>query len=268
LTFETGDTLGAAAAGPGFEGAVAVIKDAAAGGNGGKALEIEKAGQPWAGIVLATAPDNLKFLDASNKTVTMNYYSPQTVATPVQFQLEATDGTKINQAVEAAPGWSRLTIDFTAFYEDAKQYKIARLYPNFVNTATEVPGYTGAPAVTPLTPVKFYFVDNVGFNGATTPAIAVPREATSTLLTFETGDVLGAAAATPPAASAAASPDAATPAAAAAAVAPACGKPLPLPLHLPTSQRAHICRRMRTHILEYEDTYIALRRGIAPALAD
>ena len=43
---------------------------------------------------------------------------------------------------------------------------------------------------------------------------------------------------------------------------------LPLPLHLPTSQRAHICRRMRTHILEYEDTYIALRRGIAPALAD
>ena len=198
LTFETGDTLGAAAAGPGFEGAVAVIKDAAAGGNGGKALEIEKAGQPWAGIVLATAPSNIKFLDATNKTVTMNYYSPQTVATPVQFQLEATDGTKINQAVEAAPGWSRLTIDFTAFYNDAKQYKIARLYPNFVNTALEVPGYTGAPAVTPLTPVKFYFVDNVGFNGATTPAIAVPREATSTLLTFETGDVLGAAAATPP----------------------------------------------------------------------
>jgi len=198
LTFETGDTLGAAAAGPGFEGAVAVIKDAAAGGNGGKALEIEKAGQPWAGIVLATAPSNIKFLDASNKTVTMNYYSPQTVATPVQFQLEATDGSKINQAVEAAPGWSRLTIDFTASYNDAKQYTIARLYPNFVNTAQEVPGYTGAPAVTPLTPVKFYFVDNVGFNGATTPAIAVPREATSTLLTFETGDVLGAAAATPP----------------------------------------------------------------------
>jgi hypothetical protein len=197
LTFETGDTLGAAAAGPGFEGAVAVIKDAAAGGNGGKALEIEKAGQPWAGIVLATAPSNIKFLDAANKTVTMNYYSPQTVATPVQFQLEATDGSKINQAVEAAPGWSKLTIDFTASYNDAKQYTIARIYPNFVNTATEVPGYTGAPAVAIL-PVKFYFVDNVGFNGAATPAIAVPREATSTLLTFETGDVLGAAAATPP----------------------------------------------------------------------
>jgi hypothetical protein len=197
LTFESGDTLGAAAAGPGFEGAVAVIKDAAAGGNGGKALEIEKAGQPWAGIVLATAPANVKFLDASNKTVTMNYYSPQTVATPVQFQLEATDGSKINQAVEAAPGWSKLTIDFTASYNDAKQYTIARIYPNFVNTATEVPGYTGAPPVAIL-PVKFYFVDNVGFNGATTPAIAVPREATSTLLTFETGDVLGAAAATPP----------------------------------------------------------------------
>ena len=195
LTFETGDALGAAAAGPGFEGAVASIKDAAAGGNGGKALEIEKAGQEWAGIVLATAPSDLKFLDATNKTVTMNYYSPQTVGTPVQFQLEATDGSKINQAVEAAPGWSRLTIDFTAFYNDTKEYKIARLYPNFVNTATEVPGYTGAPAVLPLAPVKFYQVDNVGFNGAVTPEIVVApaREATSTLLTFETGDTLGAA---------------------------------------------------------------------------
>ncbi len=195
LTFETGDALGAAAAGPGFEGAVASIKDAAAAGNGGKALEIEKAGQEWAGIVLATAPSDLKFLDATNKTVTMNYYSPQTVGTPVQFQLQATDGSKINQAVEAAPGWSRLTIDFTAFYDDSKVYTIARLYPNFVNTATEVPGYTGAPAVLPLTPVKFYQVDNVGFNGAVTPEIVVApaREATSTLLTFETGDTLGAA---------------------------------------------------------------------------
>jgi hypothetical protein len=193
LTFETGDTLGAAAAGPGFNGAVAVIKDAAAAGNGGKALEIEKAGDPWAGIVLATAPSNVKFLDATNKTVTMNYYSPQTVATPVQFQLEATDGSKINQAVEAAPGWSKLTIDFTASYNDAKQYTIARIYPNFVSAA-EVPGYAGAPAVLPLTPVKFYFVDNVGFNGASTPAIPVPGVATSTLVTFEASDTLGAGA--------------------------------------------------------------------------
>jgi len=190
MTFETGEAYGAAAVGAGFNGAVTLIKDAPAGGNGGKALEIEKAGDPWSGVNLITAGAALKFLDATKKTVTMNYYSPETVNTPVQFQLVATDASKINQAVEAVPGWQKLTFDFTASYNDAKTYTAGVIFPNFVNGG-DVPGYTGAAAVSPLTGKK-YFIDNVGFNGATTPGIPLPRTATPTLLTFETGDTLGA----------------------------------------------------------------------------
>ncbi len=190
MTFETGEAYGAAAVGAGFNGAVTLIKDAPAGGNGGKALEIEKAGDPWSGVNLITAGAGLKFLDAANKTVTMNYYSPETVNTPVQFQLVASDASKINQAVEAVPGWQKLTFDFTASYDAAKTYTAGVIFPNFVN-AGDVPGYTGAAAVSPLTGKK-YFIDNVGFNGATTPGIPLPRTATPTLLTFETGDTLGA----------------------------------------------------------------------------
>ena len=190
MTFETGEAYGAAAVGAGFNGAVTLIKDAPAGGNGGKALEIEKAGDPWSGVNLITAGAALKFLDATNKTVTMNYYSPETVNTPVQFQLVASDASKINQAVEAVPGWQKLTFDFTASYDAAKTYTAGVIFPNFVN-AGDVPGYTGAAAVSPLTGKK-YFIDNVGFNGATTPGIPLPRTATPTLLTFETADTLGA----------------------------------------------------------------------------
>jgi hypothetical protein len=203
LTFEPGDELGAKAVGESnpskpdgsFEGAVTVIADAPAGGNGGKALEITKAGNAWSGVNLVSAPAGVKFLDATKKTVTMNYYSPETVNTPVQLQMIAT-GSTINQVLQAVPGWQRLTFDFTASYDDTKEYTKAVIFPNF----TDVQGYTGAPAVTPLTGKKYY-IDNVGINGATTPAIpapVTPREATNTLLTFETGDVLGAAAATPP----------------------------------------------------------------------
>jgi hypothetical protein len=196
LTFETSDTLGAKAVGESndnkpdgsFSGAVTVIVDAPAGGNGGKVLEITKAGDAWSGVNLVTAPEGVKFGDATKKTVTMNYYSPETVNTPVQLQLIGV-GSTISQAVQAVPGWQTLTFDFTATFDETKEYTKAVIFPNFVN-AQDVPGYTGAPAA-PVAGKKFA-IDNVGFNGATTPAIPVPRVATSTLLTFETSDTLGA----------------------------------------------------------------------------
>jgi hypothetical protein len=110
------------------------------------------------------------------------------VNTPVQFQLSG-GGSTINQAVEAVPGWQKLTFDFSASYNDAKNYTAAVIFPNFVNSG-DVPGYTGAAAAALAD--KSYYVDNIGFNGATTPAISVPRAATSTLLTFEASDTLGA----------------------------------------------------------------------------
>jgi hypothetical protein len=184
LTFEAADTLGATAIGAGFEGASTAIVDAPAGGNGGKVLEITKSGNAWSGVNLVTAPAGVKF----DKVVTLNYFSPETVNTPVQFQLLAT-GSTLSQAVETVPGWQKLTFDFTTGFDATKDYTKAVIFPNFVNSG-DVPGYSGAAAA-PMADKKFA-IDNVGFNGATTPAIAVPRTATSTLLTFEADDVLGA----------------------------------------------------------------------------
>ena len=67
VTFETGDNLGAQAITGGFEGASTEIADAAAGGNGGKALKITKAGNAWSGVNLFTAASGTKFLDATHK---------------------------------------------------------------------------------------------------------------------------------------------------------------------------------------------------------
>jgi hypothetical protein len=177
MIFETGDALGAKAVGESngdkpdgtFGGAVTVITNAPAGGNGGKALEITKAGEVWSGVNLVTAPSGVKFLDATKKTVTMNYFSPETVNTPVQFRLIGS-GSTINQVLQAVPGWQTLTFNFTN-YDDTKEYTKAVIYPNFVEGG-DFPGYTGAPAA-PLAGKKYY-IDNVGFNGATTPAIPVP----------------------------------------------------------------------------------------------
>ena len=65
----------------------------------------------------------------------------------------------------------------------------AALFPDFVNTG-DVPGYSGGAAIAGASQV--YQIDNFAFNGGTTPAIVPPKAATSTLLTFETGDALGA----------------------------------------------------------------------------
>ncbi len=187
MTFETGDNLGAAALGAGFEGASTAIADAPAGGNGGKALQITKAGNAWSGVNLVTAPTGTKLMDATHTSVTLDYYSPETVNTPVQFQMIGS-GSTISQAVQAAPGWSKLTFDFSALYNDAKNYTAAVIFPDFVNT-NDVPGYTGAVAA--AVTGQNYFIDNVGFNGATTPGIPVPKTAPALLVTYESGDVTG-----------------------------------------------------------------------------
>lgn len=192
LTFEAADTLGAAAATGGFEGAVTAIADAPAGGNGTKALEITKKGAAWSGVNLVTFPADQELIDATHTNITMNYFSPESVNTPVQINvILAGSSAYISQALEAKPGWQVLTFDMSKAnnYNASAHYAKVALFPNFVNKG-DVPSYTGADAAA-LADLKYY-VDNVGFNGAVTPAISQPRTAPSTVLTFETGDDLGA----------------------------------------------------------------------------
>lgn len=194
LTFEANDTLGAGAVGdpvPGklqgsFAGAGTSIEDAPAGGNGGKALKIVKSGESYAGVnVLVFDADTTRITNGTHTAVTFNYYSPK-ADSPVRIELRGFPDA-LGKTVTAPLGWSKVTIDFADVvgWTSTEEFLTVILFPDF-----------NVPAAGDV-----FYVDNLGINGAVTPAItapATPREATSTLLTFETGDVLGAAVATPP----------------------------------------------------------------------
>ena len=175
LTFEAGDTAGNAAVGTcdgskwacSFEGAVTAIVDSPAKGTGGKGLEITKSGQPWAGVNLYNGTDDyIKIAGA----VTLNYFSPDSVKSPVQIQLVATDNSTANAAVETSPGWNHLSIDMSTAngYSGSKTYQKVVIFPDFVNSG-DVPSYSGAAAVAPAG--QKYVIDDVAFNGGVTPAL-------------------------------------------------------------------------------------------------
>ena len=179
LSFENADTDGALAAGTcpadghwacAFEGAITSVVDAPAGGNGGKALQITKSGQAWAGVNLYDgSASHIKVAG----TVTLNFFSPDTVKTPAQLQLVATDNSNANAAVEVSPGWNRLSFDMANArgYDAAKTYQKVVIFPDFVNGG-DVPSYTGAAAI--AAGGQNYAIDDVAFNGGTTPALPAP----------------------------------------------------------------------------------------------
>ena len=194
LTFETGDTLGAKAVGEStagklegsFAGAVTTIETPPAGGNGGKALKIVKSvgAENYAGATIVSLPSSQRITNGTHKTVTFNYYSPK-ANSPVRVELVPYPNA-MGKTVTVPQGWSRVTVDFTGnpgWSADGNYVSLA-IFPDFDQPA-------GAEA-------QSYFVDDIGFNGATTPAITgpvdpvVPKSATATVLTFETGDTLGA----------------------------------------------------------------------------
>lgn len=176
LSFENADTDGLLAVGGcpaeghwacAFEGAITTQVDAPAGGNGGKALQITKSGQPWAGVNLYDGTAG--YIKVAG-TVTLNYFSPETVKTPTQLQLVATDGSTANAAAEVSPGWNHLSIDMSTArgYDAGKTYQKVVIFPDFVNGG-DVPSYTGAAAVAVAN--QNYAIDDVAFNGGVTPAL-------------------------------------------------------------------------------------------------
>ena len=188
LTFETSDTLGALVVGDSsgakpqgsFAGTATTIEDAIAGGNGGTALKIVKNGEPYAGVNLVDvdAATN-RITNAANPVLSFNYYSPK-ANSPLRVELVPFP-VGFGTTVTAAMGWQKISIDFSTvegWSADTIYSKIG-LFPDF-NVAADG---------------GIYYVDNLSFNGASAPAIVVPRAATSTLLTFEASDTLGGLAA-------------------------------------------------------------------------
>ena len=150
----------------------------------GKSLKFTKSGEAWGGVNLFVAGTTEYKYTATGKTViTMDYWSNDTVASPVMLKLESSAGNVV-KALEAAPGLNHLSFDMstaTGWSADA-EYTVMALFPNFgVDDAT----YTGAAAIANTGQV--YEIDNISINGGLPPKVA-----TSTVLTFEAADSLGA----------------------------------------------------------------------------
>jgi hypothetical protein len=162
----------------------------------GDSLKFVKSGEPWGGVNLLIATTTaFRYTDADKPMITMDYWSNDTVASPVMLKLTAGDSAVL-KAVEAQPGMNSLTFDMSTGlgWDATKEYNIVTVFPNFGADDTS---YTGAAAV--ANTGQIYEIDNVSINGGTiTDVISappVPRVATSTLLTFEDSDTLGALAA-------------------------------------------------------------------------
>ena len=159
VTFESDDETGYIQAG--FEGAVSDLSSVPTGGNGGVGLKITRTGgQVYAGVtVLNVSAGTTKITSADNKVITMNFHTVASVPVMVQVKL----GVNIIEKTVVAPaGWSKLTFDFgselsSGTYADDVEYGLLTLFPNF--------GTLGAGEIV--------YVDNIAFNGGSTPAIPV-----------------------------------------------------------------------------------------------
>lgn len=184
LDFETGDTIGLAAAA--FEGGLASVTTF---GPTGDALKFTKAasGQAWSGANLILDTDGLQLASNANTVVTLDYYSPLAEASPVLLKVQTDSGWPGGRfcvkAVEAAPGWSNLSVDFAdavckdtridswwdsgqwinTGYDGSANYKLLAIFPDFgADDAT----YTGAAAATPAD--QEFYIDNVVVGTAAT----------------------------------------------------------------------------------------------------
>ena len=182
VTFEANDTLGAKVVGDStgakpegsFAGAATTIEDAPAGGNGGKALKIVKAGEVYSGATILNITGNTRITNGTHKTVTFNYFSAK-ANSPLRVELVPYPRA-LGKTVTVPQGWSRVVVDFSdvAGWSASEDYLSLAIFPDF----------NVAPGVEALS----YFVDDIAINGAVTPAI---RSTPQVLVNFEDNDSSG-----------------------------------------------------------------------------
>jgi len=196
LTFEANDLLGAKAVGESvgkwagqFEGAGTGISTPA--GRDNKALEFVKGGaNAWSGVNLYEAPAGEVITSSNYKTVSFEFFSPETTDIPVMVKLIPTSGDTLVRAVTAAPGWNTLTVDFGAAggpgtWSAAAKYKQFVMFPNFNEPNT------GPSTATAAALGSTYYIDNVLFNGY---ALATTTDAPTFTLSPAVGTTVNAGA--------------------------------------------------------------------------
>ena len=149
-----------------------IATDAPAGGSAGstKALKITDNGwAPWSGVTYGWHDTTL--ISATNSTATANIYAPA-AGLPIVLKVENGANPDLNKesaAVMSVEGWNRYTFTFTG-YDTSVVYGKTAIFVNFGSAAR-----TGA----------VWYVDDIAFAGATTPALVVPEVLVSKVFTFE-----------------------------------------------------------------------------------
>ena len=111
-----------------------------------------------------------KITDASHPNITMNVFSSASTATPMQLNLVTRGNSAARLAVTVQPGWNRLTYNMSTAngYTSSNEYVTLALFPDFQNNDLGSAS-SSATAVTPAG--QFYYIDDLAFNGGTTPAL-------------------------------------------------------------------------------------------------
>jgi hypothetical protein len=181
LTFEDADTLGTLAAGGASDakwagsfgsGGSGVVMPAVAIKHTGKALEFNKAGADlWTGMNLVQAPAGEVITSALFKTISFDYYSPDTAFSPVSIKLLVNDSDYVRAAFKAKKGWQTFSIDVSTItgaggtWSAAKNYTKLVIYPDWADSDILPAGVSNPTA---LSGIKYY-IDNVAFNGYALP---------------------------------------------------------------------------------------------------
>jgi hypothetical protein len=143
-----------------FGGASNETATAPAGASTGKAAKLTSAGECWAGTTLAVKPTNETMLSAGKTSVTANVYAPAAGAM-VRLKLEYSEDTNIAVQADATAtvaGWNRITWDLSA-YDNTKVYNKINVFPGFSCDAAA------------NNPRGVYYIDDLAFNGASTPKL-------------------------------------------------------------------------------------------------
>ena len=178
LTFEPSDALGGQAAGSASDAKWA--GSFGSGGSGinnppvahtGKALEFNKAGgDAWTGLNLVQAAAGEVITSSNYKTISFDYYSPDSGNSPVELKLTATDSSSVRAVFTATHGWHTFSIDMSTLsgangvWSSAKNYTQLVLYPDWSDSDIMPAGLSNVA----MTGQKYY-IDNVTYNGYALP---------------------------------------------------------------------------------------------------
>lgn len=157
--------------------------------NTSKVLKVTRGTPSWAGTTIVNSPSKI-LLKAGTLTATAKIYSPKAgvkLMLKMENRLVPSNSVESYSTQDAVAGWNEYTFDFTVPRSGTTPFNAGYTY----NMASLFLDYTLSDgAVT--TAGQVFYVDDVVFPSATGGGGGQPMTAPQTLVTYETGDELGA----------------------------------------------------------------------------